>query len=42
LPGWRKLDAWRVRFKAAERVASKAAFGGGKDKEKRVRATVGD
>jgi IS5 family transposase len=29
LPGWRKLDDWRVRFKAAERVASKAAFGGG-------------
>ena len=42
LPGWRKLDDWRVRFKAAERVASKAAFGGGKDKEKRVRAAVGD
>jgi hypothetical protein len=42
LPGWRKLDAWRVRFKAAERVASKAAFGGGKDKDKRVWAAVGD
>jgi hypothetical protein len=42
LPGWRKLDDWRARLKAAERVASKAAFGGGKDKEKRVRAAVGD
>ncbi len=42
LPGWRKLAAWRARFKAAERVASKAAFGGGKDKEKRVRAAVDD
>ncbi len=42
LPGWRKLEDWRARFKAAERVASKAAFGGGKDKEKRVRVAVGD
>jgi hypothetical protein len=41
LEGWRKLQDWRKRFKAAERVASKAVFGGGKDKEKRVRATVG-
>jgi hypothetical protein len=32
----------RIGPKAAERVASKAAFGGGKDKEKRVRAAVGD
>ena len=42
LPGWRKLADWRARFKAAERVASKVAFGGGKDKEKRVQAAVGD
>jgi hypothetical protein len=42
LPGWRKLDDWRGRFKAAERAASKAAFGGGKDKQERVRAAVGD
>jgi hypothetical protein len=42
LPGWRKLEDWRRRFKAAERAASKAAFGGGKDKEKRVRAMVSD
>lgn len=42
LPGWRKLADWRKRFKAAERVASKAVFGGGKDKEKRVRQAVSD
>ncbi len=42
LPGWRKLEDWRRRFKAAERAASKAAFGGGKDKDKRVRAAVSD
>jgi IS5 family transposase len=40
LPGWRKLEDWQRRFKTAERVASKAVFGGGKDKEKRVRAAV--
>ena len=42
LEGWRKLEDWRRRFKAAERVASKVVFGGGKDKEKRVRAVIGD
>ncbi|HLE03445.1 MAG TPA: ISNCY family transposase [Anaerolineales bacterium] len=42
LPGWRKLEDWRCRFKAAERVASKTAFGGGKDKEQRVRVAVGE
>jgi hypothetical protein len=42
LPGWRKLEDWRRRFKAVERVASKAAFGGGKDKDQRVRAAVSD
>jgi hypothetical protein len=42
LPGWRKLEDWRRRFKSAERMASKTAFGGGKDKEKRVRAVVSD
>ncbi len=35
LPGWRKLEDWRRRFKSAERMASKTAFGGGKDKDKR-------
>jgi hypothetical protein len=42
LPGWRKLEDWRRRFKAAERVASKTAFGGGKDKDQRVRTAVGE
>ena len=42
LPGWRKLDDWQGRFKAAERAASKVVFGGGKDKERRVRAVVGE
>jgi IS5 family transposase len=42
LPGWRKLEDWRRRFKAAERVAGKVVFGGGKDKEKRVRTAVDD
>lgn len=42
LDGWRKLEDWRRRFKAADRVASKVVFGGGKDKEKRVRAALGD
>jgi hypothetical protein len=41
LPGWRKLQDWRRRFKAAERIASKTAFGGGQDKDKRVRTAVG-
>ena len=42
LPGWRKLEDWRRRFKAAERVASKMVFGGGNDKDKRVRVVVSD
>jgi transposase, IS5 family len=42
LPGWRKLEDWRRRFKSAERVASKTAFGGGKDKEKRVQGVVSE
>ena len=42
LPGWRKLEDWQRRFKAAERVASKAVFGGGQDKDKRVREAVGE
>jgi hypothetical protein len=40
LPGWRKLEDWRRRFKAAERQASKVVFGGGKDKAKRVQTAV--
>jgi IS5 family transposase len=42
LPGWRKLEDWRRRFKSAERVASKTALGGGKEKDKRERAVVSD
>src|SRR5258708_30878594 len=42
LPGWRKLEHWRRRFKSAERAASKTVFGGGKDKDKRVRAGGSD
>lgn len=42
LLGWRKLEDWRRRFKAAERGASKTVFGGGKDKDKRVRVVVSD
>jgi hypothetical protein len=41
LPGWRKLQDWQRRLKTAERVASKAVFGGGKDKTQRVRTAVG-
>ena len=42
LPGWRKAKDWGRRLKGLERVASKTAFGGGKDKDKRIRAAVGD
>jgi transposase, IS5 family len=42
LPGWRKLEDWRRRFKAAERVASKTVFGGGQDKNQRARVVVSD
>jgi hypothetical protein len=42
LPGWRKLAAWQRRLKAAERQASKVVFGGGKDKDKRVRVVVSE
>jgi len=40
LGGWRKLEAWRRRLKGCERVASKTVFGGGKDKERRLRSAV--
>lgn len=42
LGGWRKLKDWRRRLKACERVASKTVFGGGKDKERRLRVAVQD
>src|ERR1035441_876083 len=37
LPNWRKLEDWQRRFKSAERAASKAVFGGGKDKRSEER-----
>jgi hypothetical protein len=40
LPGWRKAKDWRRRFKALERLASKTVYGGGKNKEARVKAAV--
>jgi len=40
LPGWRKAKDWRRRFKALERLASKAVYGGGAHKETRVRQAV--
>jgi hypothetical protein len=40
LPGWRKAKDWRRRLKACERVSSKAVYGGGAQKEKRVKAAV--
>jgi len=42
LEGWRKLEDWQSRLKSSERAASKVVFGGGKEKEKRMRAAVGD
>jgi len=42
LGGWRKVKDWRRRLKSCERVASKTVFGGGKDKERRLRAAVQD
>ena len=40
LPGWRKAKDWRRRLKALERITSKAVFGGGANKDKRVQRTV--
>jgi hypothetical protein len=40
LPGWRKAKDWRRRFKALERITSKTVYGGGANKESRVRRTV--
>jgi len=42
LPGWRKAKAWRRQLKALERITSKAAYGGGANKEQRVQAAVRD
>src|SRR6266436_1934135 len=40
LPGWRKAKDWRRRLKGLERLTSKTAYGGGANKEKRVKAAV--
>ena len=40
LPGWRKAQDWRRRFKALERTTSKTVYGGGANKEARVRHAV--
>ena len=42
LPGWRKAKDWRRRLKALERLTSKTVYGGGANKEKRVRQAVGE
>lgn len=38
LPGWRKIQDWRGRTKAAERASAKASSGGGKNKSDRIKA----
>lgn len=40
LPGWRKAKDWRRRFKALERISSKAVYGGGTNKEHRVKTAA--
>ncbi len=40
LAGWRKVKDWRRRLKGLERRASRTAFGGGKDKDKRLPVIV--
>lgn len=40
LPHWRKAKDWRRRLKGLERITSKAVFGGGANKEARVRQAV--
>jgi hypothetical protein len=40
LPGWRKAKDWRRRFKALERMTSKTVYGGGANKDQRVRQVV--
>jgi hypothetical protein len=40
LPGWRKAKDWRRRLKALERITSKTVYGGGANKDKRVRQAV--
>jgi hypothetical protein len=40
LPGWRKAKDWRRRLKALERISSKTVYGGGANKDQRVRQVV--
>ena len=40
LPGWRKAKDWRRRLKALERMTSKVVYGGGANKEARMKAAV--
>jgi hypothetical protein len=40
LPHWRKAKDWRRRLKGLERITGKAVFGGGANKEARVRQAV--
>ncbi len=40
LEGWRKINDWRRRIKSLERQSSKIVFGGGAEKEKRVKQIV--
>jgi transposase, IS5 family len=40
LPGWRKAKDWRRRLKGLEGLTSKTVYGGGAQKEKRVKAAV--
>ena len=42
LPGWRKAKDWRRRLKGLERLTSKTVYGGGAQKEKRVKTAVRD
>jgi transposase, IS5 family len=42
LPGWRKAKDWRRRLKGLERLTSHVVYGGGANKEQRLKAAVRD
>jgi hypothetical protein len=42
LPGWRKAKDWRRRLKSLERLTSHVVYGGGANKEQRIKAAVRD
>jgi hypothetical protein len=42
LPGWRKAKEWRRQLKNCERIASRIVYGGGPNKEARVKRAVRD